>query len=246
MQKDNGLINFYKQSEDMFKERGLLCECNCGKPKFPQISNYPIVQISQSQLDNAKLLQNKYSIFNILNKKNMPINFMEIGVMAGDFSYEACKQLKINNMYLIDPFNNDDHMATGMPERFSSKDNYKFVKDRFAEYHFVKFFKGMSNEILPKYFSKIDEKNKLDFIYIDSNHEFNNTYYEITYASKILADDGIIGIDDYISSFNNPIDFCEVMQAVNYFLQQNKNWNVSYYSIHENGLHNIYLSKNIN
>jgi len=230
-------------AKNSMTDQGLLCTCDCGKPKFPKTSNRHIKPISEDQTRLTKILGRRSGIIEKLKLKNKPLRIMEIGVMAGDFAKEMHDNLVIEKMVLIDPFNNNDYMSLNGEMRFTSNTNLQYIKNLFKENNTVEILPGFSSDILAKYFLGTSMPEKFDFIYIDSDHQFLNTYNEILYASQILKSDGIIGIDDYTLSLNDPIFVCEVMQAVTEFLETNRDWKVIYYSFNDAGLPNIYLSK---
>lgn len=228
--------------QEVLSDQGKLCTCDCGKPKLPRFSTHGIAEISENQTKNTKILRNRFSVFEILNKKNKPLNIVEVGVMAGDFAKSMLDCLNINNLYLIDPFNIDDGAAQNNTPRFTKKTHYDFILNRFKDDNRVHLRQGLSEYELPKLL-EFCENDKMDFVYIDSDHRFENIYNEILYATQILKQDGIIGIDDMSLFLEDPVDLCEVFQAVTRFLNNNMNWEVSYYSFHDNGMPNIYLSR---
>lgn len=220
-----------------------LCTCDCGKPKFPKTSKKHIKSISSAQTSGTKILEKRGSIVDILNQYGRPLNIMEIGVMAGDFAEYLYDNLPVNKMVLIDPFNNEDYMSHDGQKRFNSEENLKYVRSRFSNKNNVEIIPGFSNDIINRHFLGMEQSDRFDFIYIDSNHEYYNTFNEILYSSQILKEDGIIGIDDYTLSLNDPLIVCETMQAVTEFLSTNQDWKVAYYSFNDAGLPNIFLSK---
>lgn len=222
---------------------GILCTCDCGKPKFPNTSKRHIKPISKNQTAKTTFFERKTDIVDILNKINKPIRIMEIGVMAGDFAEILLNNLTIEKMVLIDPFNNNDSMSLDGIPRFDNKTNLQYVQNRFKNNSNVEILQGYSGDIIPKHFLGLNDDDCFDFIYIDSDHEFLNTYNEILYASQMLKPKGIIGIDDYTLSLNDPVFVCETMQATTEFLAVNKNWKVAHYSFNDAGIPNIYLSK---
>lgn len=224
-------------------DNGILCACDCGKPKFPNTSKHQIRAISSNQTSKTKIIERRHSIIDVLKSNNKPLNIMEIGVMAGDFSELLYNNLNINRMVLIDPFDAGDSMSLDGIKRFNRQTHLDFVKKRFSNMSNVEIIQGYSQDVLAKYFLGLNINDKFDFIYIDSNHEFFNTYNEILYASQLLKPTGIIGIDDYTLSLNDPVFVCEIMQATTTFLEANKEWKVAYYSFNDAGIPNIYLSK---
>lgn len=228
--------------QQVLSDQDRLCTCDCGKPKLPKFSSHHIAEISELQTQNTKILRNRFSIFETLNKKNTPLNIMEIGVLAGDFARSMLDCLNINKIYLIDPFNINDGAAQNIEPRFTKENHYEFILNRFKDDSRVEIRKGLSEFELTKLLD-LCERDKMDFIYIDSDHRFENLYNEILYSTQILKQDGIIGIDDMSLFLEDPVDMCEVFQAVTRFLANNLDWEVSYYSFHDNGIPNIYLSR---
>lgn len=227
---------------NILAKQNSICVCDCGKPKLPTFSKHGIAEISENQTKNTKILRNRFSIFEILNKKNKSINVVEVGVMAGDFAYAMLSCLQIQNLYLIDPFNIDDHAAQSDILRFTKSTHLDFIINRFKDENRVKIIQGLSEFELVK-FLELQENDKMDFIYIDSAHRFENVYNDILYSTQILKQDGIIGIDDVSLFLEDPTELSETFHAVTRFLANNKDWEISYYSFHDNGLPNVYLSR---
>lgn len=225
------------------EKEGILCSCDCGKPKFPNTSKRQVKPISKNQTRNTVFFEKKTDIVDILNKINKPVRIMEIGVMAGDFAEVLLNNLTIEKMVLIDPFDNNDSMSIDGIKRFDRETNLQYVQNRFQGNPNVEILQGYSGDVIPKNFLGMNPNEYFDFIYIDSDHEFLNTYNEILYASQILKPKGIIGIDDYTLSLNDPVFVCETMQATTEFLEVNKDWKVSHYSFNDAGIPNIYLSR---
>lgn len=231
-----------KNLPDILSKQGLICTCDCGKPKLPKFSNYSIKEISENQTKNTKILQNRSSIFEVLNKKSRPLNIVEIGVMAGDFASEMLSSMQVQTLYLIDPFNIDDGAAQSETLRFTKESHLSFIIEKFNHDSRVRILQGFSEHRLMELL-ELENNDKIDFVYIDSNHNFGNVYNDILYATQIIKLDGIIGIDDMSLFLEDPRDLSETFQAVTRFLSNNKDWEVSYYSFHDNGMPNIYLSR---
>lgn len=215
--------------------------CNCGKPGNPVISQYSILEISAEQTKDTAILKNRYSIIDILAKQGKPMRLMEVGTAAGDYAQLMADSIPLEKMILIDRFNSEDMMPNGS-ERYSSDKNYQFVVDRFKSNPAVEVIKSVSSQALPK-FIPMQEKEKFDFVYLDSNHSFHNVYNELLYASQIVKQCGIIGIDDFSSATDDPIHPYEVMQAVTTFLHNNKDWKVKFFTFGDESYQNIYISR---
>jgi predicted O-methyltransferase YrrM len=215
--------------------------CNCGKPGNPVVSQYNILEISDEQTKGTTVLKNRYSIIDILAGQDEPLRLMEVGTAAGDYAQLMVDNIKIEKMILIDKFDNEDMMPDGSG-RYSKDKNYQFIVDRFKDNPAVEVIKSLSNEALPK-FIPMQEKDKFDFIYLDSDHSFHNVYNELLYASQIVKQFGIIGIDDFSSATDDPIHPYEVMQAVTTFLHNNREWKVRFFTFGTESLQNVYLSR---
>lgn len=215
--------------------------CNCGKPGNPVVSQYNILEISEEQTKDTIVLKNRYSILDLLASQEKPMRLMEIGTAAGDYAQLMADKIKIEKMILIDKFDDEDIMPDGSG-RYSKGKNYQFVIDRFKDNPAVDVIKGFSKDVLLK-FIPMQEKDKFDFIYIDSDHSFHNVYNELLYASQIVKQFGIIGIDDFSSATDDPIRPYEVMQAVTTFLDNNREWKVKFFTFGSESLQNIYISR---
>lgn len=215
--------------------------CNCGKPGNPVVSQYNILEISEEQTKNTIVLKNRYSIIDLLAGQGKPMRLMEVGTAAGDYAQLMADKIKIEKMTLIDRFEDEDIMPDGSG-RYSKGKNYQFVVDRFKDNPAVEVIKSLSNEALPK-FIPMQEKDKFDFIYLDSDHSFHNVYNELLYASQIVNQFGVIGIDDFSSATDDPIRPYEVMQAVTTFLDNNREWKVKFFTFGSESLQNIYISR---
>lgn len=215
--------------------------CNCEKPGNPVVSQYNIVKISEKQTKNTRILKDRYSIINILAAKDKPLRLLEIGTAAGDFAQVMIDSLNIEKIILIDKFDTLDIMTMAY-ERYSGDGHYQFVVDRFKDNPKVEIIKGFSIDVLP-IFIPMEEKDKFDFIYIDSDHSFHNVYNELLYASQILKKSGVIGMDDFTSTIDDPMHPYEVMQAVTQFLENNTEWNVEFFTFGDESYQNIYISR---
>jgi hypothetical protein len=196
--------------------------------------------IPQAQLLNTKVYSTRYEFLKTLSPE---IRYLEIGVLAGDFSVEVLAATKIKLAVLVDPFDQIDHNANeyGGPRWESPEAHFDFVKKRFEKIQNVRLYK--------QYFDKFCEmySGKFDFIYIDANNSFESVYKYLRDAEKLLNDDGIIGINDYsIYQECGLADVKEeigVVKAVNKFLRNNLEWYVYAFSFNDKLTSDIYLKK---
>lgn len=189
-------------------------------------------KLNQSMFKNAKLY---YDREDFLVDWRAIDSYLEIGVLAGDYTDLVINHLKPNHIDLIDPFNQYDWNGGEFP-RFDIDTNYEFIKDK---------YKNKDINIIQAYFTKdYKELNRIyDYIYIDAEHSFKFTYEALEFADNHLSNGGIVGINDYImyDHFNN--EYYGVVQGVNAFLANHNNWKVHAYALGAAMHSDIYLKK---
>jgi len=193
--------------------------------------------ISSQQLKNTKVYSNRWDW--VLTLPNN-LSIIEIGTGSGDFAEHIITNIKPNKMILIDKFNESDPLLArpGFPPRFCPDTQYDFVKNRFINNSNVSIISGLSQNVLP---DLINNKLKFDLIYIDASHDYQDVLEDINNASRLLKDDGIMAINDYVYFVN--IERYGVIEATNQFLNENKDWQVIGFALEERMLSDIYLSK---
>lgn len=131
-----------------------------------------------------------------------PVKGAEIGVQKGINAESILKQLNVENLCLIDLWDNRKHRL--------------IVSKRFVDDKRITIIKGCS-------LNSVDyiEDNSLDFIYIDANHTFDYVYGEIkSYYNKVKTGGIVAGHDILIY---------DVLRAVVYFcLQHGITFQVNY------------------
>lgn len=202
-------------------------------------------EINQYQLNNAKLFSDRYEYINSLPEG---IRYLEIGVAWGAYSKKLVEKKSTRCIHLLDTYN-QDHLCWG--QRFNnicscnephgsytSDTHEQYIKDLFSKYKNVLTIKGDSRYILPKL------KYEYDYIYIDSNNDREFVTPALFDASKLIAVNGIIGLNDYLI-WDGIIEEKSygVFQAVNEFLHYNKNWKVDGLALHNLGFYDIYLKR---
>lgn len=197
-----------------------------------------IPPVSPDQIKNTKVIQTRRSIIDML--KDKPINFMEIGTGSGDFFSDIINNLNVEKATILDIFD-------GYPDvhnRHLPEEQEKFVRGRFALNKNVNIIKGRSHETLPELY-KVDD-TRYDFIYLDAIHSMNQVSNNLSWATRIIKDDGIIGLDDFCFKpdfLEDTGDKYETQQAVMIFLKNNPEWKIKYFSFNEGGFQNIFISK---
>jgi SAM-dependent methyltransferase len=205
-----------------------------------------VPMIPQKQIQNTKLIEQRNKIIDCINSEyigvftNEKINFLEVGTGSGDFADEIISSIDIGVATLLDIFNGywDVH------ERHEDYEQESFVRSRFANNDRVRVIKGDSSKALEELFNNDD--TRYDFIYLDADHSFDGVKNDLSWATKLIKDDGIIGIDDfcfYPGYLEPSNDKYEAQEAVTQFLQDNPEWKVKYFSINVGGFQNIFLCK---
>jgi hypothetical protein len=160
------------------------------------------------------------------------LNIAELVVFKGDFSLEIYKNCKPKNLYLVDLF--DGLVTSGDVngqniENICGKDLFEIVSNKFINIDNTTIIKSDSVEFL-----KSIEDNILNFIYIDSSHQYNHTKNELFWSlKKINKKNGIIAGHDYDKD-----SFYEVYLAVNEFCQEN---NFALNATQEDGLNSFFI-----
>lgn len=185
--------------------------------------------ISQDQLNNAKLYSTKFEFI-----KHLPMggNILEIGTLAGDYA-ELLLETNPLSIDLVDVFEANDWRDLN---RFDKRGHYNFVKNRFKNNPEVSLLRGYSHDVLPTL------KKKYDYIYIDANHDYEHASQDLADALPLLAEGGIIGLNDYIYDDADYIVY-GVIETVCEFLDKNKDWQVIGFALQERMYADIYLQK---
>jgi hypothetical protein len=170
---------------------------------------------------------------------------LEVGVLAGDFAIEVIKKTLASKTILVDPFNTTDEFARQYKvARWDKEDHYRFVKNRFKNMPSVEFYKGTYQS-----FCMENQSDTFDFIYIDYEHSIKATNEAIRLSMQRLNPGGVLGFNDYCE-FANPHAFSDnkvrrngVVETINYFLRNNKDWYVYAFAFNEALSSDIYLKK---
>jgi hypothetical protein len=193
---------------------------------------------SYHQIENTKVIQSRRSILDMIT--NSPINFMEIGTGSGDFASDVIDSLDVEKATILDIFiAYPDIHGRHLPE-----EQEVFVRKRFSNNKRVNIIKGSSHITLPALYATDD--TRYDFIYLDSDHSMRQVSVDLSWAAKMIKDDGIIGIDDFCFKpgfLDDNEDKYEAQQAVMTFLKNNPEWKIKYFSFNDGGFQNVFISK---
>jgi hypothetical protein len=198
--------------------------------------------IPQEKLKNATLYSTRYHFIETLPKN---INFLEAGVLAGDFAMKVIEVTQPEFSVLVDPYESIDYFATeyGGKRWADESSHYDFIKQRFKYIKNVKIHKGYF-EKLARY---IRYPSKFDFIYIDACNDYMSVFGYLEAANHLLAPGGIIGINDYSIYENNTESLSKeesgVVMAVNDYLIKNPDFKVHAFAFNDRLTSDIYLIK---
>jgi len=141
---------------------------------------------------------------NILEERTHKLVGVEIGVHQGAHAEYLLENLDLKSLYLIDPYvNYDKYEETWHTGDFNRHE--QLAKQRLNHCGEISFVKSMSNEavdIIP---------NKLDFVYIDGNHDYKFVMQDILNYYPKLSKNGILAGHDYTHGWPG------VMEAVDNF-----------------------------
>lgn len=130
----------------------------------------------------------------------------EIGVWRGRNAEFLAKNLSIDKMYLIDPYNTYDEYdsKTDIKEMRSAREQaHRRMKDQCK----VEWIEKYSNEAVT------DINEKLDYVYIDGNHSYKYVKNDVEDYYPLLREGGIMAGDD--------MDWDGVSQAITEFAFKN-------------------------
>ena len=130
------------------------------------------------------------------NFSNKSVIGLEIGVQCGFNAMSMFKTLNIKKLYLIDPWDNEEHYRITMKMLNPFKDRIKVVR---------KFSESAVNDI----------KEELDFVYVDGNHDYEFVKKDIELYYPLIKKGGVIGGDDF------SVDFVGVAKAVIEYADKN-------------------------
>lgn len=145
--------------------------------------------------------------FGIRNLKGI-----EIGVWKGKHAFDILSNVKVDEMYLIDPYLSYDDYKDPMNQKLAEHpDEIKAgAINKLAPFnHVIRWIFDTSDNALES-ISKVVQPMHFDFIYIDGNHAYEYAKKDILnylpYARYVIAG------DDY---YNDPTNNCRVKDAVN-------------------------------
>ena len=187
--------------------------------------------IDNDKLKNTKIFGDRFSAIEYIVPNNP--RYLEVGVGDGHYSEHIVKYKNPKLMHLLDRYSMPDPIYG----KYTAETHEDFIKNKFKNNNPVT-IKGESLKVLENLLG-----NEYDYIYLDASHDFDGVTYELNLASQMIANNGIIAINDY--TYFSPIDKMEyeVVEAVNMFLFKNPEWYVYAYQLGHRGYADIYIKK---
>ena len=144
---------------------------------------------------------------------------VEIGVAGGEHALSLLETLEIKKLYLVDPYDLYDEYEEGKSHygidqlslsqtEIICRNNLKKFENRLV------WIKKLSSEAVS------DISEKVDFVYIDGNHQEEFVVKDIENYIRLLKNSGVIGGHDYYNGFQREHD--GVVRAVTNFMKHSK------------------------
>lgn len=191
-------------------------------------ASLPKLELTPEHIRNLRILTDREAFLAVLPKHSY---VAEIGVARGDFSKRILEITKPKKLHLIDSWAHDDRYL----------DLGDFIKDRFQQeikLGIVHVHRGISTEAMQKFESKI-----FDWVYIDTNHDYNTTTRELEICRTLVKSDGIIAGHDYVTYSWLGQNRFGVVEAVHEFCLKHY-WEMIYLT-HESHRHLSFAPKHI-
>lgn len=120
-------------------------------------------------------------------KGSRSLKGVEFGIYTGGNAKSMLKTLNIEKLYLVDPYKNYHPTYDTANFKKAKKKAHKLKRNS------VQFIEDYSSNI----FKYIDEKEKIDFVYIDANHNYSYVIKDIRIAFELVKDGGVIAGHDF-------------------------------------------------
>jgi predicted O-methyltransferase YrrM len=196
--------------------------------------------IPQEKINGAKLYSTRYEFLKTLEKN---IKYLEVGVLAGDFSMSVIEEVSPSTAALVDTFQTIDYNATEYEgARWDLVgDHFNFVRSRFKDIPSVRLYRQYFEQFV------MVNQQKFNFIYLDACNDYLSVRRYLERSAEIIEDGGIIGINDYSIYENNTEatthERTGVVKAVNEFIR-NTDWHVHAFALNDSLTSDIYIKKN--
>ena len=139
---------------------------------------------------------------------------VEIGVAGGEHALSLLRTLDIKKLYLVDPYELYDDYSEGKLhygiDQQSLSETEKVARENLFEFNDkIQWIRKLSSEAV------LEIAEKLDFVYIDGNHQAKFVAEDIENYCLLLKNGGVIGGHDYYNGFQREHD--DVVRVVTSF-----------------------------
>ena len=152
----------------------------------------------------------------------------EFGVFRGHFAAVIADELKPRKLYLVDPWRLDGERFGWGPDPYTNYDQLTTeqamldTKHRLSPFEAqteIHYIEGYDTDFCAQLAASGE---KLDFVYIDTAHTYEQTMLELGAIPPLMSRDGVILGDDWIPDPSHRHH--GVMRAVNEFLRNQTEW----------------------
>ncbi|MBK0400384.1 class I SAM-dependent methyltransferase [Limibaculum sp. M0105] len=192
--------------------------------KYPRMPDAPTVP--DFLLADCRVLSGREQLLELLPRGGIAA---EIGVADGSFSEAILSINQPKRLYLVDAWATARYRA--------ALDHVKVRFSREIEAGTIVIERGMSLDAMQKI-----PNGSLDWVYIDTNHDFFTTRKELSIAERIVKSNGLIAGHDFCNG--NPYKALPygVIPAVCDFCVE-RNWAMAYLALSPNGHFSFCLRK---
>uniref|UniRef100_A0A6C0DGM2 Methyltransferase n=1 Tax=viral metagenome TaxID=1070528 RepID=A0A6C0DGM2_9ZZZZ len=142
-----------------------------------------------------RLADNWFSLVNVNDYNNKPINYLEIGTFHGANIISVAKTYGLHNdskLYCIDPWEDYNDYPEYKNQQQTIYESFINNIEKFDVKDKIIINRGYSNVEIPKF-----QDEYFDIIYIDGNHESEYVLEDAILSFRKLKKGGIMIFDDY-------------------------------------------------
>jgi hypothetical protein len=149
----------------------------------------------------------------------------EFGVFRGHFAAVIARELTPRKLFLVDPWTKSGERFGWGPDPYTNYDTLTTAGALLDTRHRMAPYEQICNvtyveDTLEDFAREIEKYGvqKLDFAYLDTSHNYDDTMRQLGILAGIVADDGVIFGDDWIDDIHH--QHHGLMRAVNDFLKK--------------------------
>lgn len=150
----------------------------------------------------------------------------EVGVYRGHFAEILIKELNPKKLYLIDPWTKVGETWEGgenSPYTAFGKVTTKYARED-TKRRMLPYLDKCEIIIIEDFIENFSFPEKLDWIYLDTSHNYEDTKRQLRYLTQFLKPDGILMGDDWHPDSHHKHH--GVFKAVNEFIKANPSWEI--------------------